>query len=114
MLIQTDLPFNEIKNRLNPCSQPRWTHITEGNKQRAQLSQRRARSPKRSVRDPTYMDSTISFRAKSPTRRERKKKVKPFLAGTDEHNMVNYARDYTRGMNSFIIQSKVPLSKPVF
>jgi len=77
-------------------SETRWTHTTAGNRERALQSQRRARSPKRSQRDPSYMDSTVSFRAKSPERRKQKKKVKPFLAGTDEHNMANYARDYSR------------------
>jgi len=89
---------------------PRWTHITEGNKQRAQQSQRRARSPRRSCRDPTYMDSTISFRAKSPDRRKQKKKIKPFLTGTDEHNMVNYARDYTKAEEAEDIALKEQIS----
>ena len=80
-------------------TEPRWTHTTETNQQRATQSQRRARSPKRAQQNPPYMDSTVSFRAKSPERRKKTKasKPRPFLAGTDEHNMVNYARDYAKG-----------------
>ena len=46
------------------------------------------------------MDSTISFRAKSPVRKTRsKKKTKklPFLTGTDDNNMTHYTQQYLKG-----------------
>ena len=61
---------------------------------------RRPRSPKRKAVDPPYMDSTISFRAKSPVRKTRsKKKTKklPFLTGTDDNNMTHYTQQYLKG-----------------
>ena len=61
---------------------------------------RRPRSPKRKTVDPPYMDSTISFRAKSPVRKTRsKKKTKklPFLTGTDDNNMTHYTQQYLKG-----------------
>ena len=64
---------------------------------------RRPRSPKRKAVDPPYMDSTISFRAKSPVRKTRsKKKTKklPFLTGTDDNNMTHYTQQYLKGQRS--------------
>ena len=45
------------------------------------------------------MDSTVSFRAKSPVRRQKKKTKNkiPFLAGKDDNNMVAYTQAYIQG-----------------
>jgi len=77
----------------------RMTRKTAQNLSRAIATQRRPRSPKRKAIDPPYMESTISFRAKSPVRKTRsKKKTKklPFLSGTDDNNMTHYTQQYLK------------------
>jgi len=103
------VPVKESKRDLSPTrsrgrfemsmTDDRMTRKTAQNLSRAIASQRRPRSPKRKAVDPPYMDSTISFRAKSPVRKTRsKKKTKklPFLTGTDDNNMTHYTQQYLK------------------
>ena len=70
---------------------------------------RRPRSPTRSNTDPRFMHSTVSFRAKSPTRQKRKSKKKkiPFLTGNDTDNVApfNYTKEHIKG----ILKGGIPL-----
>lgn len=53
----------------------------------------RSRSKRRGPEEPRYMDSTVSFRAKSPRRKTKTKNSKkplPFLAGTADNNLARY------------------------
>ena len=70
----------------------------------SQTFQRRSRSAKRTSNDPRYMESTVSFRAKSPQRRPKSAKSKskkplPFLTGQDESNLVRFTRSAGTGKN---------------
>ena len=52
----------------------------------------RSRSKRRGPEEPRYMDSTVSFRAKSPRRKTKSenKKPLPFLAGSADNNLARY------------------------
>jgi predicted nucleic acid-binding Zn ribbon protein len=83
-------------------SDQRLTRKNAQNLARAIESQRRPRSPIRSNTDPRFMHSTVSFRAKSPTRQKRKSKKKkiPFLTGNDTHNVApfNYTKEHIKAI----------------
>jgi len=52
----------------------------------------RSKSKRRGPEEPRYMDSTVSFRAKSPRRKTKSKNKKPlpFLAGSADNNLARY------------------------
>jgi len=60
----------------------------------------RSRSAVRRADDPRFMDTTVSFRAKSPERRVKSakkstKKPLPFVGANDNHNLARYTSTYT-------------------